>query len=442
MRASAPQAIPAKPTFAEAFRFWLKLGLISFGGPTGQIAIMQSELVDRKRWISEARFLHALNYCMLLPGPEAQQLATYVGWLLHGTRGGIAAGALFVLPSMFLLWGLSWIYVTFGTLPWIAAIFYGLKPAVLAIVISAVVRIGKKALKSKEMWGLALLAFLALFFFHTPFPYVICGAALTGLIGGKLNPAMFLIHRQSGSSVDAVIDDNEATPPHSLPSWRRAVRVCLVWLSVWWGPVALLALWLGAGHTVVREAVFFSKAAMVTFGGAYAVLPYVSQQAVETFGWLNGAQMLDGMGLAETTPGPLIIVLQFVGYLGGWNQPGSLSPLLSATLGAFISTWTTFVPCFLWIFLGAPYIERLRGNEKLNAALSAVTASVVGVVLNLSIWFGMQVLFPTATTVDWFALSVAVVACVGLVRWKWDVIPVICGAGLVGLLFKFFLHKG
>ena len=436
MKASLSQATPTKPTFAEALRFWLKLGLISFGGPTGQIAIMQTELVDRKRWISEARFLHALNYCMLLPGPEAQQLATYVGWLLHGTSGGIVAGALFVLPSMFLLWGLSWVYVTFGTLPWIAAIFYGLKPAVLAIVAAAVVRIGKKALKNKGMWVLALLAFLALFFFHTPFPYVICAAALIGLVGGGLRHEMFLSIRKPESSEEAVIDDNEATPPHALPSWRRAVRVCLVWLSVWWVPVVLLALWLGAEHTVVREAVFFSKAAMVTFGGAYAVLPYVSQQAVETFGWLSGAQMLDGMGLAETTPGPLIIVLQFVGYLGGWNQPGSLSPFLSATLGAFISTWTTFIPCFLWIFLGAPYIERLRGNEKLNAALSAVTASVVGVVLNLSIWFGMQVLFPTSTTVDWFALSVSVVACLGLVRWKWEVIPVICGAGLIGLLFK------
>ncbi len=439
MKGSFSPATPSKPTFSEALRFWLKLGFISFGGPTGQIAIMQSELVERKRWISEARFLHALNYCMLLPGPEAQQLATYVGWLLHGTRGGIAAGALFVIPSMFILLGLSWIYVTFGTLPWIAAIFYGLKPAVLAIVAAAVVRIGKKALKNKVMWALAGLAFLALFFLRTPFPYVICAAALIGLVGGRLNRDMFVIIKEHGTSAGAVIDDNEASPLHTLPSWGRALRVCVVGLSLWWGPVLLLVLWLGSEHTLVREAVFFSKAAMVTFGGAYAVLPYVSQQAVETYGWLNGAQMLDGMGLAETTPGPLIIVLQFVGYLGGWNQPGSLPPLLSATLGAFISTWTTFIPCFLWIFLGAPHIERLRGNEKLNAALSAVTASVVGVVLNLSIWFGIQVLFPSSRTVDWFALTASAVACVGLVRWKWEVIPVVCVAGLMGLFFKFLV---
>lgn len=432
---------PARPTFAEAFRFWLKLGLISFGGPSGQIAIMHTELVDRRRWISEARFLHALNYCMLLPGPEAQQLATYVGWLLHGTWGGVVAGGLFVIPSMFLLWLLSWIYVSFGTLPWIAAIFYGLKPAVLAIVASAVVRIGKKALKNEFLWVLALFAFLALFFLHTPFPLVISAAALIGFLGGQFKPEKFVLlkgRKASASEEKTVIDDDQESPAHTRPSWGRALKVCATWLSLWWSPVLLLAIWLGRDHTLVREAVFFSKAAMVTFGGAYAVLPYVSQQAVETYGWLNAAQMLDGMGLAETTPGPLIIVLQFVGYLGGWNQPGTLPPLLSATLGAFISTWTTFIPCFLWIFLGAPHIEQLRGNEKLTAALSAVTAAVVGVILNLTIWFGLHVLSPQTSGVDWFAVVISLIACVGLMRWKWGVIPVVCGAGIAGLLFRIF----
>ncbi|HEV7869493.1 MAG TPA: chromate efflux transporter [Chthoniobacteraceae bacterium] len=436
------------PTFAEAFRFWLKLGFISFGGPTGQIAIMHAELVEKKRWISEARFLHALNYCMLLPGPEAQQLATYVGWLLHKTWGGIVAGALFVIPSMFILWALSVVYVTFGAVPWVAAIFYGLKPAVLAIVAAAVIRIGSKALKNEVMWSVAALAFVAIYFFKVPFPIIILAAALTGFVGGKVRRDKFLVIGGHGSSSVAagatVIDDEAEAAEHTRPTLARAWKVAGTGLALWWMPVAMLALWLGTNHTLVREAIFFSKAAMVTFGGAYAVLPYVAQQAVETHHWLTEAQMLDGLGLAETTPGPLIMVLQFVGFLGGWNQPGALTPLLAATLGAFITTWTTFIPCFLWIFLGAPHIEQLRGNENVTTALSAVTAAVVGVILNLAVWFGLAVLRPELPLTheritDWFALAIAVVTFFGMVRWKWDVIPVILGAGVVGLLYKTLL---
>jgi chromate transporter len=433
----------AHPSFAEAFRFWLKLGFISFGGPTGQIAIMHTELVEKKRWISEARFLHALNYCMLLPGPEAQQLATYVGWLLHKTWGGVVAGALFVIPSMFILWALSFVYVTFGTVPWVAAIFYGLKPAVLAIVAAAVIRIGRKALKNEVMWTLAALAFVAIYFFKVPFPIIILAAAIVGFIGGKVRRDKFLVfggHAPKGGAAEGtVIDDHVEAAEHTRPTLARALTVCATWLALWWIPIALLALWLGTDHTLFREAIFFSKASMVTFGGAYAVLPYVSQQAVETHHWLTAPQMLDGLGLAETTPGPLIMVLQFVGFLGGWNQPATLPPLLAATLGAFITTWTTFVPCFLWIFLGAPHIEQLRGNEKLTTALSAVTAAVVGVILNLAVWFGLHILLPAPSTIDWFAVVVTAVAFLGLVKWKWEIIPVVFAAGAAGLLFKLLL---
>ena len=420
----------ARPSFAEAFRFWLKLGFISFGGPSGQIAIMHAELVEKKQWISEARFLHALNYCMLLPGPEAQQLATYIGWLLHKTWGGVVAGALFVIPSMFILWGLSWVYVSFGTVPWVAAIFHGLKPAVLAIVAAAVIRIGSKALKNEVMWSISALAFVAIYFLKTPFPVIILAAALIGFLGGRLRRDKFLIIGGHASTSESVAAE------HLRPSWGRAFRVLAVCLALWWTPVFLLGAWLGPDHSLFREAIFFSKASMVTFGGAYAVLPYVSQQAVETHHWLTAAQMLDGLGLAETTPGPLIMVLQFVGFLGGWNQPGPLSPLLSASLGAFITTWTTFIPCFLWILLGAPHIEQLRGNEKLTTALSAVTAAVVGVILNLAVWFGIHVLFPAPSTIDWFAIVVSIVTFVGLVKWKWDVIPVVLGAGALGLIYS------
>jgi chromate transporter len=428
------------PSFGEAFLFWLKLGFISFGGPTGQIAVMHAELVEKKKWISEARFLHALNYCMLLPGPEAQQLATYVGWLLHKTWGGIVAGAFFVIPSIIILWGLSYIYLTFGNLPWIAAIFYGLKPAVLAIVAAAVIRIGSRALKNEVMWMVAATAFIAIYFSHVPFPLIIISAALIGFSGGKWKQDKFLIIRGHGkNNVESVLDDSSAVPDHAKPSWPRALRVALVWVILWSAPVFLLSFWLGSNHTVVKEGIFFSKAALVTFGGAYAVLPYVAQQAVQTHHWLSAGQMLDGLGLAETTPGPLIMVTQFVGFLGGWNHPGHLSPLLAATIGALVTTWTTFTPCFLWIFLGGPYIEKLRGNEALTTTLSAVTAAVVGVVLNLAVWFGLHVIFPGDGTVDSFAILIGTVAFMGMVRWKWDIVPVVLGAGFAGLIFRMSL---
>lgn len=437
MSAEQSQSI-ARPSFKEAFRFWLKLGFISFGGPSGQIAIMHTELVEKKKWISEARFLHALNYCMLLPGPEAQQLATYVGWLLHKTWGGIVAGALFVLPSMFILWALSSVYVVYGEVAWIAAIFYGLKPAVLAIVAAAVIRIWQKALKNEVMWAIAGLAFVAIFFFKIPFPAIIVAAALLGLLGGKYWKDKFIVSNSHGPSAantaKSVINDEAESAVHTKPSLRRACKVIGIGLLLWWTPVLLIAVVLGTGHTLFRESLFFSKAAMVTFGGAYAVLPYVAQRAVENYQWLNAGQMLDGLGLAETTPGPLIMVLQFVGFLGAWNHPGNLSPLLAATLGAFITTWTTFIPCFIWIFLGAPYIEQLRGNQKLTSALSTVTAAVVGVILNLAVWFGLHVIFPGEMQVDWFAVVVSLIAFTGMVKWKWGLIPVVIGAGALGLL--------
>jgi len=420
------------PTFPEAFRFWLKLGFISFGGPTGQIAIMHEELVERRRWISESRFLHALNFCMLLPGPEATQLATYIGWLLHRTWGGVAAGALFVLPSALILWLLSFVYVTWGNVPWIAAIFYGLKPAVLAIVAAAVIRIGSKALKNSIMWTIAALAFVGIFFLKVPFPAIVFGAALLGWIGGLRWPRKFVV-APSAAAERTALDD---VPLHTAPSLERGVRVTVICAVLWFAPVVAFGLWLGPAHTLFREGVFFSKAAMVTFGGAYAVLPYVSQQAVEHHGWLSPVQMLDGLGLAETTPGPLIMVLQFVGFVGAYQHPGALPPLAAATLGAFITTWTTFVPCFLWILVGAPHIEQMRGNVKLSAALATVTAAVVGVILNLAVWFAGHTLWPERGGFDWFVLVVALVTFGGLWRFKWNVVPVVLGAGVLGLVYR------
>lgn len=397
--------------------------------------MMHAELVERRRWISEARFLHALNYCMLLPGPEAQQLAIYIGWLLHRTWGGIVAGTLFVLPSALILWVLSYVYVAHGTVPWVVAVFDGLKPAVLAIVVAAVIRIGRKALKNEVMWGVSALAFASLFFLNVPFPFVMIAAGAIGWMGGRVLPRKFAVIEAHGRAVPAsVIDERGGREVEVRPSLARALKVIATCLALWWAPLLLAGLWLGWNHTVFREAVFFSKAAMVTFGGAYAVLPYVSQQAVESYGWLTAGQMLDGLALAETTPGPLIMVLQFVGFLGGWNHPGNLPPLLAATLGAAVTTWATFVPCFMWIFLGAPYIEALRGNVRLSAALSTVTAAVVGVVFNLAVWFALHVLFPAAGQVNGFAVAVALAAFVCLVVWRWNVFQIVLGAGLVGLL--------
>ncbi len=422
------------PSFGEAFRFWAKLGFISFGGPAGQIAIMQTELVDRKRWISQSRFLHALNFCMLLPGPEAQQLAIYIGWLLHRTWGGIVAGALFVIPSIFVLWGLSCIYAAYGNIAWIAAVFYGLKPAVTAIVAAAVVRIGRKALRNEIMWGLAAIAFVAIYFLKIPFPLIVLGAGLIGLLGGQFSRKKFRGSPHGVSSVgDSVLSDESETPEHWRPNWSRSVRVAIICLALWFSPTILAGLLKGWDSTLFKEGLFFSKAAVVTFGGAYAVLPYVAQQAMFHYGWLRPGQMMDGLGLAETTPGPLIMVVQFVGFVGAWQHPDGLPPVAAATLGALITTWVTFTPCFLWIFLGGPYIERLRGNEKLGAALSAITAAVVGVILNLAVWFALRVFFPQAS-IDWFAIGISLVALIGMLRWKWDVIAIVIGSGVAGLL--------
>jgi chromate transporter len=418
----------AAPTFREALRFWLKLGFISFGGPTGQIAIMHTELVERKKWIGEEQFMHALNFCMLLPGPEATQLATYCGWRLHGTRGGLAAGVLFVLPSAVLLWALSWMYVAYGNVAWVAAIFHGLKPAVTAIVVAALIRIGQRALKGPVLWAIAAAAFAAIYFGRAPFPAIVAGAAAIGFFwrwSAVSSP------RPEGDSIGK--SSAAGTPRATL---KRAVKVLAISLALWWTPVIAAGLWQGWDGVLAREGIFFSKAAMVTFGGAYAVLPYVGQQAVEHHHWLSSTQMVDGLGLAETTPGPLIMVVQFVGFLGGWNQPGALSPLAMATLGAMITTWTTFVPCFLWIFLGAPHLEQLRGHARLNGALTAVTAAVVGVILNLAVWFGLQVLWPARAAVDWFAVGVALAAFVALQRFKASVVVVVLVSGALGIFWS------
>jgi chromate transporter len=443
VEAPSTSAPVRKPTFGEAFAFWLKLGFISFGGPTGQIAIMHAELVERRRWISETRFLHALNYCMLLPGPEAQQLATYIGWLLHRTLGGLVAGSLFVLPSVILLWILAFIYVKHGDAPPIAALLSGLKPAVMAIVAHAVIRIGKRVLKNPVMWTIAALAFVAIFFLKAPFPLIILAAAIVGFAGSRFAPRYFQILRPHGGSstgASSVLDDEQESPEHARFSLGRAIRIIAISLLLWWTPVLLIGTALGWRHTTVQEAFFFSKAAMVTFGGAYAVLPYVAQQAVEHYAWLSPEQMLDGLGLAETTPGPLIMVVQFVGFVGAWNHPGDLPPLLAATLGAAITTWVTFVPCFLWIFLGAPYIESLRGRHSLSAALSAITAAVVGVVLNLAVWFGWHILFPREGRFSVFSAVVAIVSLLALIRFNLGVLAIVgfglaCGLGryLLGL---------
>jgi chromate transporter len=430
-----PGGRAAHPSFREAFLFWLKLGFISFGGPAGQIAIMQSELVEKRRWIGPARFLHALNFCMLLPGPEATQLAIYIGWLLHRTLGGIVAGVLFVLPSIVVLWTLSFVYAAYGKVTWVAAIFYGLKPAVIAIVAAAVIRIGRKALKNAVMWLIAALAFIAIFFFRVPFPLIIISAGMIGLIGGKIWKLQFKPVTGPSMESASLLSDEAQSPLHTRFSWSRAARVILVSLVLWFGPTIAIGLWSGEDATLFQEGIFFSKAAVVTFGGAYAVLPYVAQQAVSHYGWLGPGQMMDGLGLAETTPGPLIMVVQFVGFMAGWNHPGQLAPIVAATVGALLTTWVTFVPCFLWIFLGAPSIERLRGNPGLSSALSTITAAVVGVVLNLAVWFGIHALVPEGRP-DWFAFLISIVAFTGMVMRKWEIVPVVLWAAGAGLLYQ------
>lgn len=428
---------PAFPPFRDALRYWLKLGCISFGGPAGQIAIMHRELVERRRWISGEHFLHALNFCMLLPGPEAQQLATYLGWRLHGWRGGVAAGALFVLPSMVILFALSWLYMEKGHVPWLAAIFYGLLAAVIAVVAEAVLRIGRKALKSPALWGVAAASFAAIFFGNVSFVVIIAGAAGIGWLGNRMAPGQFPAgdgHGAGGAKEEAGF---LALPPSPAPTWRRAAGIVAGCLLVWWVPVLAVGAWLGWSSTGFQQGLFFSKAAMVTFGGAYAVLPYVAQQAVENFGWLSHPQMMSGLALAETTPGPLIMVLQFVGFVGGWQHPGTLSPLAGATVGALITTWATFVPCFLFVFLGAPHVERLRRRPRLNAALTAITAAVVGVILNLGVKFAAHALWPEPSHhFDWFIAIVAIAAFVAVQRFKAGIVPTIAACAVLGLVWK------
>jgi chromate transporter len=435
----------------EALRYWLRLGFINFGGPAGQIAIMHDELVDKKRWISNSRFLHALNYCMLLPGPEAQQLAIYIGWLLNGNLGGIAAGALFILPAFFLILGLSWTYAVHGDISWIAAIFYGLQAAVIALVAAAVIRVGSKALRNPVLISIAGAAFVAIFFVKVPFPFIVIGAALVGLVGSRIAPDLFRSDGHGdGDDGESVLGD-AVDERASKASWGRTLRIVAIGLALWWGPLLLVIALRGTDDTVSREALFFSQAAMVTFGGAYAVLAYINQAAVQHFGWLEPGQMVTGLGLAESTPGPLIMVTEFVGFLGAYRFPGELDPVVAGILGATVTVWATFAPCFLWIFLGAPFIEQLRGNRALNGALSAVTAAVVGVILNLAVTFGIVALFesirqgellnvtfpvPALDSIDVFAALLAVAGFIALWKYRLSVLWVVGSSAVAGLFYR------
>ncbi len=435
---------PPIPSYREAFRFWLKLGFISFGGPAGQIAIMHQELVEKRRWISERRFLHALNYCMLLPGPEAQQLATYIGWLLHGVRGGITAGVLFVLPAFFLLCLLSWIYVSYSHLPVVAGIFYGIKPAVTAIVLQATYRIGGRTLKNPVLWGIAACSFLALFALDAPFPLIVLCAALAGLAGSQFLPAYFSgSGHAAGVQKDygpAVIDDAMDSEGRKRFSFVDLAKVLIVGLILWCAPMAALMLWGGWGHPLTQMGWFFTKAALLTFGGAYAVLPYVFQAAVEHYQWLSAPQMIDGLALGETTPGPLILVVAFVGFVGGHGAApfGPEWAILSGFIGAGIVTWFTFLPSFLFILGGAPIVEVTHGNVKFTAPLTAITAAVVGVILNLALFFAYHVLWPQGFegSFDIFSAVLTVLAAVALLVFKRSVLTVIGASALIGLIFS------
>src|SRR5215217_2681752 len=443
-------------SLAEAFRVWLRVALLSFGGPAGQIAVMHKILVEEKKWISENRFLHALNYCMLLPGPEAQQLATYVGWLMHRTLGGFMAGGLFILPGIIAIMALSMIYAACGKLGIVAALFFGLKAAVLAIVLEAVVRIGKRSLQNNVMLGLAAAGFVGIFFLNVPFPAIVLGAGLIGFLGGRAGLPHFEVggghgpSKGKGGTPDTDLLGDEL-PAHARPTLVRALRVSSIWLVLWLVPVAAVLWTFGQANVFSQIAIFFSKMAMVTFGGAYAVLAYVAQQAVEHYGWLRPGEMLDGLGMAETTPGPLIMVLQFVGFMAAYRDPGALSPMTAGILGGLLATWVTFIPCFLWIFLVAPYIETLRGNKGLAGALSAITAAVVGVILNLSIWFGLHTLFrqtipvrsfglsfdmPVWTSLDLAALILAIAAATAIFRFDIGMLTVLGGSCAAGVLLR------
>jgi chromate transporter len=439
---------PEAPTRREALAFWLKLGFVSFGGPAGQIALMHEELVERRRWISESRFLHALNYCMLLPGPEAQQLATYIGWLMHRTWGGIVAGGLFVLPSLFILIGLSWIYMAFGNVPVIAGLFYGIKPAVTALVVHAGYRVGSRALKNSFLWGIAAAAFVAIFTLQVPFPLIVLAAGAIGHVGGRCAPDKFKVGGAHGKGArgigPALIDDHTPTPEHALFTWPRFWRVIVVFLGTWVLAIASLTALYGWDATLTQMAWFFTKAAMLTFGGAYAVLPYVYQGGVDHYHWLTAAQMIDGLALGETTPGPLIMVVSFVGFVGGWTQAifGSGSLFLAGAVAATVVTFFTFLPSFFFILLGGPFIESTHGNLRFTAPLAGITAAVVGVIVNLAVFFAYHVLWPRGLPghFEWPSAIIGVAAAAALFRFKVGVIPVVLGSGLAGLLFQQTAH--
>jgi chromate transporter len=441
------------PTFREAFVVWLRIALLSFGGPAGQIAVMHQIVVEEKRWVGEERFLHALNFCMLLPGPEAQQLAVYLGWLMHRWRGGFVAGLLFLLPGIIAVMVLTCIYALYGEIGFVAAMFFGLKVAVLAIVLQAVVKIGTKALKNIPKLMIAGASFIGIFVFGTPFPVIIIAAATIGLLASRWKIQSFFENSSHSSSDKIKLDVNDTilgniTPNHARPENAHILGISTILLTLWLVPVLGLVIGLGPGNVFTDIAVFFSKMAVVGFGGAYAVLAYVAQAAVETFGWLEPGEMLDGLGLAETTPGPLIMVTQFVGFLGAFRDSGGISPLLAGVLGGLLTTWVTFVPCFLWIFLGAPFIEQLRESKILSAALSAITAAVVGVILNLAVWFALHVVFrevgvfqdyglnlvlPDPKTLDIIALTLVVTAMIAVFWFRIGMIMLLSSAAAIGL---------
>ena len=418
--------------FSEAFRFWVKLGFINFGGPAGQIAIMHKELVERRRWISESQFLRSLNFCMLLPGPEAQQLATYIGWRMHGAIGGLIAGVFFVIPSVFVLLFLSYLAVAYSEVPAITGLLYGIQPVVVAVVLEAVLRIGKRTLHRAALIAFAVASFVAIYFLSVPFPLVVGAAGLAGFLLHFRYPEVFRTRGHGGDSEEE--DSSEEAGSGSRPSILRNLKLLGVFLILWAAPVGALMLWRGEGDVLVQEALFFTGAAFVTFGVAYSVLSYIADVAVNGYGWLTAHQMVQGLGLAESTPGPLIMVTQYVGFLGAWNFSGSVNPLLNATLGALITTYVTFLPCFLFIFLLAPYIERLANNRRLQAALVGVTAAVVGVIVNLAVFFGSRVLFPNGA-LDVFALVVAVVSFVVLQRLKVPIYLLVPAGAVAGMLW-------
>jgi chromate transporter len=448
---NSPDVSASKVTLGEAVRVWAKIGWLSFGGPAGQIALMHRELVERRRWISDERFLHALSYCMLLPGPEAQQLAIYIGWLMHRTLGGVIAGVLFVIPGMLVIGTLSFLYATFQHLPALGAVFFGLKAAILAVVVEAVIRVGRRALKNRVLVCIAGAAFIGIYFFKVPFPAIVLGAAVAGVVGRRIAPHSFPAPATSAmlAKGDYLIDKRMASGEltHGVHSLGRSTRVAVVCLALWVAPIFLVAVLFGRNSIFTQQGVFFGEAAIVTFGGAYAVLAYVAQRAVETYAWLSPGEMLDGLALAETTPGPLIMVVQYVAFIAAFRHPGVLSPYGAGIVGSLLTTWVTFVPCFLWIFLGAPYVERLRSNRPIHAALSAITAAIVGVILNLSVWFAVHTVFrstqtetfglmrvemPVWATLNVAALVLSVSALIAMLKFKVGMLWTLMGAAVLG----------